>query len=91
MTASLHTTIETLLVPLLIFFVVALVAGRTRLPYTIALVVIALLAFEPGFGNIELTPDLILTFFLSILLFEGAYNYQRLYFVSSVTIECRAV
>jgi CPA1 family monovalent cation:H+ antiporter len=74
MTASLHTTIETMLVLLLIIFVVTLVARRARVPYTIALVVTGLLGFEPGFRNIELTPDLILTLFLPLLLFEGAYN-----------------
>ena len=74
MTASLHATIETMLVLLLIIFVVTLVARRARVPYTIALVVTGLLGFEPGFRNIELTPDLILTLFLPLLLFEGAYN-----------------
>jgi CPA1 family monovalent cation:H+ antiporter len=71
---SFHATIETILVLLLIVFAVALVARWARLPYTIALVVTGLLGFQPGFRDLELTPDLILIVFLPVLLFEGAYN-----------------
>lgn len=74
MVGDLHTTVETLLVLLLIVFVVAVVVQRIRLPYTIALVLVGLLGFQPGFFHVTLTPDLILTVFLPILLFEGAYN-----------------
>ena len=70
----LQTTIETLLVLLVVIFVVALFVQRVRLPYTVALVLIGLLGFQPGFRDIHLTPDLILEVFLPVLLFEGAYN-----------------
>lgn len=74
MTQGLHATVETVLVLLLIAFVVALVARRLRLPYTVALVLAGLLGFEPGFREARLTPDLILVVFLPLLLFESAYN-----------------
>jgi CPA1 family monovalent cation:H+ antiporter len=74
MSDSFHATIETMLVLLLIVFAVALIARRARLPYTIALVVTGLLGFQPGFRDLQLTPDLILIVFLPLLLFEGAYN-----------------
>jgi CPA1 family monovalent cation:H+ antiporter len=74
MADSFHATIETILVLLLIVFAVALVARWAQLPYTIALVVTGLLGFQPGFRDLELTPDLILIVFLPVLLFEGAYH-----------------
>lgn len=74
MAGDLHATVETLLVLLLVVFVVAVIVQRIRLPYTIALVLAGLFGFQPGFRHIALTPDLILTVFLPILLFEGAYN-----------------
>lgn len=74
MAGDLHTTVETLLVLLLVMFVVAVIVQRIRLPYTIALVLAGLFGFQSGFRHIALTPDLILTVFLPILLFEGAYN-----------------
>lgn len=74
MAGNLHTTVETLLVLLLIMFVVAVIVQRIRLPYTVALVLAGLFGIQAGFRHIALTPDLILTVFLPILLFEGAYN-----------------
>lgn len=74
MAEDLRATIETMLVLLLVVFVVAVVVQRIRLPYTIALVLAGLVGFQQGFRGIGLTPDLILTVFLPILLFEGAYN-----------------
>lgn len=71
---SFHGTVETMIVLLLIVFAVALIARRVHLPYAIALVLTGLLGFQPGFRDIQLTPDLILTVFLPVLLFEGAYN-----------------
>jgi Na+:H+ antiporter len=71
---SFHATVETILVLMLIVFAVALLARWARLPYTIALVVTGLLGFQPGFRDLQLTPDLILIVFLPVLLFEGAYN-----------------
>ena len=74
MADSFHATVETILVLMLIVFAVALLARWARLPYTIALVVTGLLGFQPGFRDLQLTPDLILIVFLPVLLFEGAYN-----------------
>lgn len=74
MPATLHATVETLLVLLLIVFVVAVIVQRVRLPYTVALVVVGFLGLRPGFVQVSLTPDLILLVFLPVLLFEGAYN-----------------
>lgn len=74
MAGNLHTTVETLLVLLLVVFVVAVIVQRIRLPYTVALVLTGLFGIQAGFRDIALTPDLILTVFLPILLFEGAYN-----------------
>ncbi len=68
-------TVEILLGLLLITFVVAVIVQRVRLPYTVALVLTGLgLGFVPGIGAIQLTHGLILTVFLPVLLFEGAYN-----------------
>ena len=67
-------TVEMILVLMLIVFAVALLARWARQHYTIALVVSGLLGFQPGFRDLQLTPDLILIVFLPILLFEGAYN-----------------
>ncbi|HET9110818.1 MAG TPA: cation:proton antiporter [Ktedonobacterales bacterium] len=74
MPATLHATVETLLVLLLIVFVVAVIVQRVRLPYTVALVVVGFLGLRPGVVHVSLTPDLILLVFLPVLLFEGAYN-----------------
>jgi CPA1 family monovalent cation:H+ antiporter len=71
---TLHATVETFLVLLLIVFVVAAIVQRVRLPYTIALVVVGFLGLRPDFLHVSLTPDLILLVFLPVLLFEGAYN-----------------
>jgi hypothetical protein len=57
---SFHATVEMILVLMLIVFAVALLARWARLPYTIALVVTGLLGFQPGFRDLQLTPDLIL-------------------------------
>ncbi len=74
MAGEVHSTVEMMLVLLLVVFVVAVIVQRVRLPYTIALVLAGLIGFQPGFRHVSLTPDLILTVFLPILLFEGAYN-----------------
>lgn len=71
---TLHTTVETFLVLLLIVFAVSVIVQRIRLPYTVALVAVGFLGFRPGFLHVSLTPDLILLVFLPTLLFEGSYN-----------------
>ena len=69
-----HTTVDTLLLLLLVIFAVAMLVEWVRLPYPVALVAAGLLGFQSGYRQLTLTPDLILTVFLPILLFEGAYN-----------------
>jgi CPA1 family monovalent cation:H+ antiporter len=58
--------------------VVAVVAAAVRvvrIPYTVALVLAALaLALTPHAPRFTLTPDIILTVFLPVLLFYGAYT-----------------
>ena len=54
---------------------VAAAGRRARLPYEVALVLTGLvLAFIPGVPRIALTHQVILTVFLPVLLFHGAYN-----------------
>ncbi|HID63914.1 MAG TPA: Na+/H+ antiporter [Anaerolineae bacterium] len=69
---------ETVFVALLfIASLVAIIAKRLRLPYTIALVITGLLAglfVSPLVPAFELTPHLILQIFLPALLFEAAFH-----------------
>lgn len=70
-----NLSLPILLELLLAVLAVAVVAKRLRLPYTVALVLAGLaLGLVPQLSGIQLTPDLILTVFLPVLLFEGAYN-----------------
>ena len=61
-----------------LFIVVTLVAAlvrRTRVPYEVALVLAGLvMAVVPGVPHAQITPTVILTVFLPVLLFHGAYN-----------------
>lgn len=60
---------------LVVAILVAAVAGRIRLPYEAALVLTGLgMAFTPGVPRFTLTHQEILTVFLPVLLFHGAYN-----------------
>lgn len=55
--------------------VVAAAVRYVRIPYTVALVLVGLgLALLPGTPQVELTPQIILTVFLPVLLFYGAYH-----------------
>lgn len=55
--------------------VVAAVVRYVRIPYTVALVLVGLgLALLPNAPQLELTPEIILTGFLPVLLFYGAYH-----------------
>src|SRR3954452_6005209 len=55
--------------------VVAAVVRYVRIPYTVALVLAGLaLALLPDVPRVQLTPSIILTIFLPVLLFYGAYN-----------------
>lgn len=54
---------------------VALIAGRLRFPYTLALVLVGLfLGFFHVLPEIQFEPDFVLFLFLPALLFEGAWN-----------------
>ncbi len=68
---------ETVIIePLLIISLVAIAIRWTRLPYTVALVLVGLgLTFQSAI-QIELTKDLILALFLPPLLFEAAFHVE---------------
>ncbi len=60
---------------LLVVLGVAVLVKRVRIPYTVALVLAGLIVgLTPELGGVNLTPELILTIFLPLLLFDGAYN-----------------
>lgn len=68
-------SLPTLLELLLAVLAIAVITKRVRVPYTVALVLAGLvLGVVPQLSGIVLTPELILTIFLPVLLFEGAYN-----------------
>ncbi len=55
--------------------IVATAVRIVRLPYTVALVLVGLaFALAPGAPRLQLTPTIILTVFLPVLLFHAAYN-----------------
>lgn len=66
----------TVLIGLLIAVTIVAVAVRfVKVPYTVALVLTGLaLALAPNAPHVQLTPTIILTVFLPVLLFHGAYN-----------------
>ena len=72
---GMRPNVETVAILLLIAAVVAIVARRLRVPYSIGLVVagigLAVLPFSPG---IELTKQLVFTAFLPPLIFEAAFQ-----------------
>jgi CPA1 family monovalent cation:H+ antiporter len=60
---------------LIVVAVVAAAVRVVRIPYTVALVLAGLaLALSPHAPRFTLTPDIILTVFLPVLLFYGAYT-----------------
>ncbi|MCB0126705.1 MAG: cation:proton antiporter, partial [Caldilineaceae bacterium] len=59
---------------LLIVTLVAMVARRIKLPYTVALVLAGLLIALQNELRIELTPELVLALFLPPLVFEAAFH-----------------
>ena len=65
---------------LLIVSLVAIVVGRLRVPYTVALVIVGLLLTLQQTIQIELTPELILALFVPPLVFEAAFhiNFRQL-------------
>lgn len=66
---------STLLLLLMVVTLVTLAVRRVRLPYEVVLVAVGLvLAITPGAPHVQVTHDLILTVFLPVLLFHGAYT-----------------
>jgi CPA1 family monovalent cation:H+ antiporter len=69
------TALTVFLSLLIVVAIVATIVQVVRLPYEIALVAAGLaFAVVPGVPRITVTPDVILTVFLPVLLFHGAYN-----------------
>jgi monovalent cation:H+ antiporter, CPA1 family len=68
-------SIETLIIELLLIAsLVAIAIRRLKVPYTVALVVVGLLITFQTPLQFELTPELILAFFLPPLVFEAAFH-----------------
>jgi CPA1 family monovalent cation:H+ antiporter len=66
---------ETLIIELiLVATLVAIVAGRIRLPYTVALVLVGLFISYRSPLDLEVTPELILALFVPPLIFEAAFQ-----------------
>lgn len=75
MTPTSQPGIEGFIGLLVVAAVVAAGVRFVRFPYTVALILTGLaLALLPGTPHFELTPGIILTVFLPVLLFFGAYN-----------------
>ncbi len=68
-------SVPTFLSLLIVVTLVGALVRRTNLPYEAALVLAGLvMAVTPGVPHAQLTPQVILTVFLPVLLFHGAYN-----------------
>ncbi len=66
---------STVALMLSIFVVISVVTARLRIPYTVGLVISGLvISFVPHQRLLELTPGLVLFFFLPPLLFDGGLN-----------------
>jgi CPA1 family monovalent cation:H+ antiporter len=66
---------ETLIIELLLVVsLIALIARRLRIPYTVALVVVGLLLSLQQFIHVTLTPELILALLVPPLVFEAAFH-----------------
>jgi len=72
---DLEPVIETFVWLLIVIFIMAIIAERLKLPYTIVLVLAGLIAGSlPILKNTQLSHDLVFFLFLPPLLFEGAIN-----------------
>ncbi|MBA3823447.1 MAG: Na+/H+ antiporter [Ktedonobacterales bacterium] len=70
-----ETTVGVFLTLLIIVVLVAAVVRRLHIPASVALVVVGgAIAFVPGVPSFVLSPGIILTLFLPVLLFHGAYR-----------------
>ncbi len=74
MTTDLFALELTFVELLLLVFVVAMVAHRIKLPYTVALVLVGLALSFQNVIHFELTPEIILMLFLPPLVFEAALH-----------------
>src|SRR6266568_5586642 len=73
--SSLVNQVEFLILLLIVTLIVALLARRLRVPYTLLLVIIGfVVGFLPFVPNEHIDPNLVLYVFLPALLFEGAWN-----------------
>jgi monovalent cation:H+ antiporter, CPA1 family len=67
--------VEFLILLLIVTLIVALLARRLRVPYTLLLVIVGLvIGLLPFLPDIHIDPNLVLYVFLPALLFEGAWN-----------------
>ena len=74
-TSSLVGQVEFLILLLIVTLIVALLARRLRVPYTLLLVIVGfVVGFIPFLPNEHIDPNLILYVFIPALLFEGAWN-----------------
>ncbi|MBA3825407.1 MAG: Na+/H+ antiporter [Ktedonobacterales bacterium] len=70
-----EATVGIVLTLLIVTAFVAIAVRIIRIPYSIALVLVGgALAFLPGIPDLVLSPGVILTLFLPVLLFHGAYH-----------------
>ena len=73
--SSLVEQVQILILLLIVTLIVALLARRLRVPYTLLLVIVGLVVgLLPFIPNVHLDPNLILYVFIPALLFEGAWN-----------------
>jgi CPA1 family monovalent cation:H+ antiporter len=73
--SSLVDQVTFLILLLIVTLIVALLARRLRVPYTLLLVIVGLLiGLLPFLPNEHIDPNLVLYVFLPALLFEGAWN-----------------
>jgi CPA1 family monovalent cation:H+ antiporter len=69
--------VRLLVILLLVALATALITGRTRVPYTIGLVLVGLvIAALRLLPSVHFTPELVLDVFVPALLFEGAWNFS---------------
>ena len=74
-TSSLVGQVEFLILLLIVTLIVALLARRLRVPYTLLLVIVGfVVGFIPFLPNEHIDPNLILYVFIPALLFEGPWN-----------------
>src|SRR6266700_3941122 len=73
--SSLVDQVRFLILLLIVTLIVALLARRLRVPYTLLLVIVGLvIGLFPFLPNEHIDPNLVLYVFLPALLFEGAWN-----------------